>query len=119
MSGAFPEQTSALDAWASANVAGWSGPSSATEIRFRPVEPDLSDRRQCGRYVLRRKPPGRLLKSAHMIEREFRVLKALEGAGFPAPRALSLCEDEALIGTVFYLMAYVKGASFGTRRCRN
>ena len=62
-----------------------------------------------GRYVLRRKPPGKLLKMAHMIEREFRVLKALEGVGYPAPRALALCEDEGVIGTAFYLMAFVDG----------
>ena len=58
-----------------------------------------------GRYVLRRKPPGKLLKMAHMIEREFRVLKALEGVNYPAPRALALCEDEDVIGTAFYLMS--------------
>ena len=62
-----------------------------------------------GRYVLRRKPPGKLLKMAHMIEREFRVLKALEGVGYPAPRALALCEDESVIGTAFYLMTFVEG----------
>ena len=62
--------------------------------------------------MLRRKPPGKLLQSAHMIEREFRVLKAVEGAGFPAPRALALCEDDAVIGTAFYLMAHVEGRIF-------
>ena len=62
-----------------------------------------------GRYVLRRKPPGKLLKMAHMIEREFRVLKALEGVSYPAPRVLALCEDEGVIGTAFYLMAFVEG----------
>ena len=76
------------------------------EIPHRTVEPDLSDRDAAsGRYVLRRKPPGKLLKMAHMIEREFRVLKALEGVGYPAPRALALCEDESVIGTAFYLMS--------------
>ena len=64
-------------------------PNSPPASRTRPT----SSRPRTGRYVLRRKPPGKLLKSAHMIEREFRVLKALEGTGFPAPRALALCED--------------------------
>ena len=73
------------------------------------TKPDLSDRRPSGRYVLRRKPPGKLLKMAHMIEREFRVLNALEEVGYPAPRALALCEDEGVIGTAFYLMAFVNG----------
>ena len=62
--------------------------------------------------MLRRKPPGKLLKSAHMIEREFRALRALEGARFPAPRALALCEDESVIGTAFYVMAFVDGRIF-------
>ena len=65
--------------------------------------------------MLRRKPPGRLLKSAHMIEREFRVLKALEGTGFPSPRPLALCEDEGVIGTAFYVMAFVDGRIFWDR----
>ena len=65
-----------------------------------------------GRFVLRRKPPGKLLKSAHMIEREFRVLSALESTGFPAPRALALCEDDSVIGTAFYVMTHVEGRIF-------
>ena len=60
--------------------------------------------------MLRRKPPGKLLKSAHMVEREFRVLQALEGVGFPAPRALALCEDESVVGSVFYLMSHRRRA---------
>ena len=62
--------------------------------------------------MLRRKPPGKLLKSAHMVEREFRVMQALERVGFPAPRALALCEDESVAGSVFYLMAHVEGRIF-------
>ena len=65
-----------------------------------------------GRYVLRRKPLGKLLKSAHMVEREFRVMRALNGAGYPAPRALALCEDEAVAGSVFFLMSHVEGRIF-------
>ncbi len=62
-----------------------------------------------GRYVLRRKPPGKLLPSAHAVEREYRVIKALHGAGFPVPRPHLLCEDESVIGTAFYIMDYVEG----------
>ena len=109
MSGAFPEDTSALDAWAKANVEGWRGPSVAKKFPTGQSNPTYLIEAASGRYVLRRKPPGKLLKMAHMIEREFRVLKALEGVSYPAPRVLALCEDEGVIGTAFYLMAFVDG----------
>ncbi len=112
MSGAFPEDAGAFDAWASANVEGFRGPSRATKFATGQSNPTFLVEAASGRYVLRRKPPGKLLKSAHMIEREFRVLKALEGTGFPAPRALALCEDDSVIGTAFYLMAHVEGRIF-------
>jgi aminoglycoside phosphotransferase (APT) family kinase protein len=109
VSGAFPEDTSALDAWAAAHVEGWRGPSVVKKFPTGQSNPTYLIDAASGRYVLRRKPPGKLLKSAHMIEREFRVLKALEGAGYPAPRALAFCEDESVIGTAFYLMNFVDG----------
>lgn len=62
-----------------------------------------------GRYVLRRKPPGVLLPSAHAVDREFRVLRALESTAVPVPRALAYCDDAAVIGTPFYVMDYVAG----------
>jgi aminoglycoside phosphotransferase (APT) family kinase protein len=61
------------------------------------------------RFVLRRKPPGKLLPSAHAVEREFRVTKALYGKQFPVARPHVLCEDESVIGTAFYVMDYVEG----------
>jgi len=61
------------------------------------------------RYVLRRKPPGKLLPSAHAVDREYRVISALAHTGVPVPRTFGLCEDAAVIGTVFYLMEYVPG----------
>ena len=109
MSGAFPEDTTALDAWARANVEGWRGPSAAKKFPTGQSNPTYLIEAARGRYVLRRKPPGKLLKMAHMIEREFRVLKALEGVNYPAPRVLALCEDEGVIGTAFYLMTFVDG----------
>jgi len=112
MSGGFPEDAGALDAWASAHVEGWRGPSAAKKFATGQSNPTYLIEAASGRYVLRRKPPGKLLKSAHMIEREFRVLRALEGTGFPAPRALALCEDESVIGTAFYLMTHVDGRIF-------
>ncbi len=112
MSAVFPDDTSALDQWASAHVEGWRAPSVAKKFATGQSNPTYLIETPGGRFVLRRKPPGKLLQSAHMIEREFRVLKAVEGAGFPAPRALALCEDDAVIGTAFYLMAHVEGRIF-------
>jgi len=61
------------------------------------------------RYVLRRKPPGKLLPSAHAVEREYRVIRALHATGFPVARPHVLCEDESVIGTAFYVMDFVQG----------
>jgi aminoglycoside phosphotransferase (APT) family kinase protein len=61
------------------------------------------------RYVLRRKPPGKLLPSAHAVDREFKVISALSKAGFPVARPLALCTDDAVIGTMFYVMDFVEG----------
>jgi aminoglycoside phosphotransferase (APT) family kinase protein len=68
------------------------------------------------RYVLRRKPGGVLLKSAHAVEREYRVQSALFDTDVPVPRMLALCEDEGVIGSAFYVMAHVEGRSFDDPR---
>lgn len=64
------------------------------------------------RYVLRKKPPGKLLPSAHQVEREYRVMQALQGSGVPVPGMLALCEDAGVIGTPFYIMEYCEGRVF-------
>jgi len=64
------------------------------------------------RYVLRRKPAGTLLPSAHAVDREFRVLTALYGSAVPVPKPLCLCTDDSVIGTMFYLMGHVAGRNF-------
>lgn len=61
------------------------------------------------RYVLRKKPPGKLLPSAHMVEREYQVINALGETGVPVPKARLLCEDPEVIGTNFYIMDHVEG----------
>jgi len=63
-------------------------------------------------YVLRRRPPGILLASAHAIDREYRIISALHGAGMPVPRPIAYCEDPAVIGSAFYLMEHVAGRIF-------
>jgi aminoglycoside phosphotransferase (APT) family kinase protein len=112
MSDAFPLDAARLEAWAHAHVPGFSGPIAATKFATGQSNPTYLIETPSGRYVLRRKPPGKLLKSAHAVEREFRVLRALEGVGFPAPRALALCEDESVVGSTFYIMSHVEGRIF-------
>jgi aminoglycoside phosphotransferase (APT) family kinase protein len=62
--------------------------------------------------VIRKKPPGDLLPSAHAVEREYRIMKALDGTGVPVPKALGLCEDASVIGTPFFVMKHVAGRIF-------
>ncbi|KAK1092033.1 hypothetical protein LTR48_005140 [Friedmanniomyces endolithicus] len=65
------------------------------------------------RYVLRKKPPGKLLsKTAHQVDREYRVIHALEQTDVPVPRAYCLCEDESILGTAFYIMEFLDGRMF-------
>ncbi len=64
------------------------------------------------RYILRKKPPGRLLQSAHQVEREYRIMHALEKTDIPVPRMRALCEDASVIGTAFYVMDFVEGRIF-------
>jgi aminoglycoside phosphotransferase (APT) family kinase protein len=68
------------------------------------------------RYVLRKKPPGQLLASAHQVDREHRVMKALEGTGVPVPHMRLLCEDPDIIGTAFYVMDFLEGRIFRDAR---
>jgi len=63
-------------------------------------------------YVLRRKPPGKLLPSAHAVEREYKVISALQGSTVPVPKSYLLCEDETIVGTAFYVMSWVAGRIF-------
>lgn len=70
-----------------------------------------------GKLVLRRKPPGTLLKSAHAVEREFRVMKALSTTDFPVPDVFHLCEDEDIIGKAFFVMSFVEGVTFNDPTC--
>lgn len=85
------------------------GPLAATRIAGGQSNPTYLIESPSGRFVLRRKPPGPLLPKAHMIEREYRVMAALHARGFPVPRTLLLCDDESVIGSVFYLMEHVEG----------
>ena len=101
-----------LEAWAQAHVAGFAGPAAAKKFPTGQSNPTYLIDTPTRRYVLRSKPLGKLLKSAHAVEREFRVLRALESVGYPAPRVWALCEDESVLGAAFYLMSFVEGRIF-------
>lgn len=102
----------ALAAWLAANVDGFPGGSLGVE-QFKGGQSNPTFRLSAGdrRYVLRTKPgpAAKLLPSAHAIDREFRVMGALHGAGFPVPRQYALCLDESIIGRAFYVMQCVEG----------
>ncbi|OMO53615.1 Aminoglycoside phosphotransferase [Corchorus capsularis] len=110
----------ALFGYASAHVAGFPlSPSKFTLSQFGHGQSNptyLMEVETGGavkRYVLRKKPPGKLLQSAHAVEREFQVLKALgENTNVPVPRVFCLCNDPTVIGTAFYIMEYLEGRIF-------
>ena len=106
----FDEQR--LSEYMTSHVEGFHGPLQVRQFRGGQSNPTYLLQADSGRYVLRRKPPGKLLKSAHAVDREYRVISALYGADFPVPRPYALCEDDAVIGTAFYIMEYVEGRIF-------
>jgi aminoglycoside phosphotransferase (APT) family kinase protein len=99
----------ALEGYLARRLPALAGPLEVRQFRGGQSNPTYYVRAPGGEFVLRRKPPGKLLPSAHAVEREYRVIAALQGTGVPVPRALLLCEDAAVIGTPFYLMSYVPG----------
>lgn len=102
----------ALEAWLAAHLPGVSGPVEIEKFSGGQSNPTYRLRTPGARYVLRRKPPGVLLKSAHAVEREHRVQRALAGSAVPVPRMHALCEDEGVIGSAFYIMEEVAGRIF-------
>ena len=104
--------SSRLERWMSANVPDFAGPLEVEQFKGGQSNPTYKLITPRCSYVLRRKPPGKLLPGAHAIEREYRVIRALGDQGFPVADALALCEDEAVIGTPFYVMEMVEGRIF-------
>ncbi|HWU51597.1 MAG TPA: phosphotransferase family protein [Tahibacter sp.] len=101
--------TDTLAAYLQARVPGFRGPLTATKFKGGQSNPTYRIDAASGCYVLRRKPPGKLLASAHAVDREYRVLRALEHGAVPVATPLHLCEDTDVIGSAFYLMSYVPG----------
>lgn len=98
-----------LTEWMQAHVEGFVGPLYVREFKGGQSNPTYQLITPDKKYVLRRKPPGTLLPSAHAVDREFRVISALHPLGFPVARPYGLCEDESVIGTMFYVMDMVEG----------
>jgi aminoglycoside phosphotransferase (APT) family kinase protein len=110
------ELTEALAAWLTQSVPGFEGPGRLTKFAFGQSNPTYRLTVASGDYVLRRKPLGPLLPKAHMIEREFRVLQALEGSDVPVPKVFAYCEDTSILGAAFYVMRFVEGRIFYDQR---
>ena len=102
----------ALAQWLEANVEGFAGPVTLTKFPSGQSNPTYKVSAVSGDYVLRRKPFGQLLPSAHAVDREYRLLSALHPLGFPVPEPLALCDDPAVIGAIFYVMEMAKGRPY-------
>lgn len=102
----------ALGAWLQANVEGFVGPFELVKFSSGQSNPTYRIRAASGDYVLRRKPFGKLLPSAHAVDREYRLLSALHPLGFPVPRPLALCDDPEIIGAIFYVMELAQGRPY-------
>lgn len=102
----------ALGSWLEANLEGFGGPFRLTKFPSGQSNPTYKITAASGEYVLRRKPFGQLLPSAHAVDREFRLLSALYPLEFPVPEPLALCSDPEVIGAVFYVMSVAKGRPY-------
>jgi aminoglycoside phosphotransferase (APT) family kinase protein len=102
----------ALESYLRAHVPGFAGPITVSQFKGGQSNPTYLVATPQRRYVLRRKPPGKLLPSAHAVDREYRVIAALHAQGFPVAEPLLYCADDAVIGTAFFVMAYVEGRVF-------
>jgi len=99
----------ALEAWMRDHVEGFRGPLDVQQFRGGQSNPTFRVSSPSGSYVMRRKPAGKLLPSAHAVEREYRVMTALARSDVPVPKTYGLCEDEGVIGSTFFVMEFVDG----------
>ena len=102
----------ALDVWMRAHVSGYAGPLTVRQFKGGQSNPTYELVTPTHAYVLRRKPPGVLLPSAHAVDREFQIISALAAQGFPVAKPHALCLDETVIGSIFYVMDKVEGRIF-------
>ena len=106
----------ALARWLKGNIDDVKGPIEVRQFHGGASNPTFLITAGERRYVLRKKPPGTLLASAHQVDREYRVMKALGGVGFPVPVMRALCQDDGVIGTAFYVMDFLGGRIFRDAR---
>ncbi len=104
--------TKKLNDYLAEHLENFSGPVTVEEFKGGQSNPTYLIKTSTDSYVLRRKPPGLLLKSAHAVDREYKVIKALNMTDVPVPIAYLHCEDESVIGTEFFLMSFVEGTVF-------
>src|SRR5271169_1243892 len=104
--------TARLAEWMRAHIQGFAGPIEVRQFAGGQSNPTYLVQSPDRRYVLRRKPPGKLLPSAHAVDREFRVLAALKDTKVPVARVYALCENPEVIGSAFYVMDYIEGRIF-------
>jgi aminoglycoside phosphotransferase (APT) family kinase protein len=104
--------TRRLQSYLQGHIPDFKGPLAVRQFKGGQSNPTYLLETPRGKYVMRRKPPGRLLPSAHAVDREYRVISALHAAGFPVPSPLLMCDDEETVGTVFFVMSYVEGRVF-------
>jgi len=102
----------AVGAYLSAHLPGFSGPIEASKFEIGQSNPTFLLKTPTKNYVLRRKPPGVLLKSAHAVDREYRVQAALAGSKVPVAKMYLLCEDDDVIGSAFYVMEHMDGRNY-------
>jgi aminoglycoside phosphotransferase (APT) family kinase protein len=98
-----------LFAYLSDHIDDFEGPMEVRQFKGGQSNPTYQLITPSRKYVLRRKPPGKLLKSAHAVDREYRIISALNNTDFPVPKTYLLCEDEEVLGTIFYVMECVEG----------
>lgn len=98
-----------LAEWMAAHVPGFRGPARLTRLSGGQSNPTWRVDGDGGAYVLRQKPVGKTLPSAHQVDREFRIMRALAGTDVPVPKVHALCEDEAVMGSMFFVMDHIEG----------
>ncbi len=101
-----------LEAYLREKLPGFAGPIAVSQFKGGQSNPTYLVETALRRYALRRKPPGKLLPSAHAVDREYRVISALYAQGFPVAEPVLYCAEEDVIGTAFFVMAYVAGRVF-------
>jgi len=101
-----------LEAYLVREVPGFAGPLAVRQFKGGQSNPTYLLETPARKYVLRRKPPGKLLPSAHAVDREFRVIQALSAKRFPVARPLLYCADDSVAGTPFYVMSFAEGRVF-------